>query len=311
MESMIYLTPEQLRSAAAYNAKELEAGRLTGDQITIAVAAFQQQVGLAVDGKAGPDTRAALDAANAPAAKPVAPGLPQGKGMFIRGLDHTGSATQMIKTMKDNGLTWVCVQRIWQYENGDSDLRNSDHMVEYARAVHAAGFGFWLWGYPVPGKQGEFAQVLLESVDATSAQGIVIDPERPYKNTEGEATALMQALMPGCIDRQVLLGFTSYGAVWYHQNFPWREFSTAHFALPQNYDKDNDLGEDYPTRSHEAYAEHGFRVIIPASAAYSKTDEQMRELLANTPTPQGAIIWWDWYNADENDLWAPVSDFTP
>ena len=307
----MYLTENQLESANEYNDKEREAGRLTGDHVAISVAAFQRDAGLAVDGMAGPDTRQALDTANEPDVDPVAPGLPRGKGMFVRGLDHTGEPSDMIKTMRTNGLQWVCVQRIWQQEDGASDLRNGERMVEYASAVHAAGFGYWLWGYPVPGKQDEFAQVILSSADLCAAEGIIIDPEKPYKDTEGEGTKLMHALMPGCIDQQILLGFTSYGACWFHLNFPWREFSTAHFALPQNYDSGNNLGPDYPTKSHAAYAAYGFSVIIPASGAYSKTTAQMTALLENTPTPEGAIIWWDWYNADKDELWGPVAEFVP
>ena len=307
----MYLTPKQLEAASDYNTREREAGRLSVDQISISVAAFQREIGLSVDGMAGPDTRTALDAANKPDVAPVAPGLPQGKGMFIRGLEHTGEPPDLIQTMRSNGLAWVCVQRLWQYEDQATDLRNGSRMVEYAAAVHNAGFGFWFWGYPVPGKQAEFARVILEAADQCEAEGVIIDPEKPYKDTVGEATKLIHALMPGCVDRQILLGFTSYGAPWFHRNFPWREFSTAHFAVPQNYDKNNDLGTDYPARSHAAYGEYGFRVIVPASGAYAKTEAQMTALLANTPTPQDAIIWWDWYNADKDELWGPVAEFVP
>ena len=305
------LTKEQLESAKTYNAKERDAGRLTGDHVAIAVAAFQEGSQLAVDGMAGPVTRDALEAANEPEQEPARPGLPEGKGMFVRDPGHTGEPSDMIQTMQDNGIQWVCVQRIWQYEDKEANISNGARMVEYAEAVHAAGFGFWLWGYPVPGKHDEFAQVILGAARECLAQGVMIDPEAPYKNTTGEGTKLMLALMPGCIEQQILLGVTSYGAPWYHADFPWREFSTAHFAVPQTYDAENNLGTDYPARSHEAYRDYGYSVIVPASGAWGKTEEQMTELLENTPTPQGSIIWWDWYNANNSGLWDPIAAFTP
>ena len=308
------LTDTQVASAIKYNRKEYEAARLTDEHIAIAMAAFQEDADITVDGMAGPMTREAIEDANAPdvePAEPVLPGMPEGKGMFVRSFKHTGEPAEMVQKMKDNGLQWVCVQRIWQYEDKESSITNGTRLAEYAEAVHTAGFGFWLWGYPVPGKQDEFATVILEAADTAKAEGIVIDPEAPYKNTTGEATKLMQALMPGCVERKILLGFTSYGAPWFHKSFPWREFSTAHFAIPQNYDKDNNLGADYPTKSAVAYAEHGFKVIVPGSGAWNKTEAQMTAPLANTPTPQGAIIWWDWVNANKSHLWGPVAAFTP
>jgi len=308
------LTDDQIQAASTYNRKEFDADRLTDEHLAIAMAAFQEANGLTVDGMAGPKTQAALEEANESEVEPedpVLPGLPEGKGMFVRALSHTGEPAEMVQKMKDHGLTWVCVQRIWQYEDKESSFRNGERMAEYAAAVNAAGFGFWIWGYHVLGKQEEFAQVIFAAVDDASADGIIIDPEKPYKDTEGEATKLMHALMPGCINRQILLGFTSYGAPWFHKNFPWAEFSTAHFATPQNYDKDNSLGTDYPTRSHDAYREYGFSIFVPASGAWGKTEEQMTALLANTPTPQGSIIWWDWYNADKDNLWGPVAAFEP
>ena len=307
----MYLTKEQLEAAEIYNLKEWDAGRLTGDHIAISIAVFQRENNLFVDGMAGPVTRDSLESANEAEREPVRPGLPEGKGMFVRSFSHTGEPNDMIQTMKDNGIQWVCVQRIWQYEGKESSLINGARMVVYAEAVHAAGFGFWLWGYPVPGKQGEFSQVILSAAAECLAEGVIIDPEAPYKDTTGEGTKLMLSLMPGCIEQKILLGFSSYGAPWYHTNFPWREFSTAHFSIPQNYDADNNLGEDYPTRSHEAYRDYGHSVIIPASGAWDKTEEQMTFLLENTPTPQGSIIWWDWYNADGSGLWGPIQEFTP
>tara|TARA_R110002096_G_scaffold84290_6_gene194664 strand:- start:4642 stop:5577 length:936 start_codon:yes stop_codon:yes gene_type:complete len=307
----VYLTAAQLQAASAYNTKAQAAGLLTGDHIAIAMAAFQQSRDLTVDGMAGPDTREALDVANEAVVEPVAPGLPVGKGMFVRSLASTGEPAAMVQRMADNGLQWVCVLRVWQEPTGDARLHNGDRMVEYAAAVHAAGYGWWLWGYPVPGQQDAFADVILDAADQCSAQGVIIDPEQPYKGTTGAGTALLHALMPGCIDRQMLLGCTSYGAPWYHPSFPWREFATVHFALPQTYDAHNNLGAGYPAQSHAAYRAYGYSVIVPASGAWGKTEEQMTALLANTPTPQGSIIWWDWVNASNAGLWAPVAEFSP
>jgi AmpD protein len=63
------MTPEQ------YNQAEITAGRLTPEHIVELVAFWQEKHGLTADGKAGPKTRASIDAANAsiPAPLPTDP----------------------------------------------------------------------------------------------------------------------------------------------------------------------------------------------------------------------------------------------
>lgn len=306
------LTDEQIASASAYNKKEYDAGRLTDEHLAIAVAAFQQANGLTVDGKAGPNTRAALEAANAgEPADPVSPGLPVGKGMFVRSLTHTGEPQECVAHMQEHGLTWICVWAIWQYDDKDSQIINRSRMAEYAKAVHDAGFGFWVWGYPQPGKEAEFRDVIFEAADNANAEGVVIDPEKPYIGTEGAGMALMNALMPGCVERKILLGFTSYGSPWYFKTFPWDEFRSAHFAINQSYDADNNLPPEYPAQSQAAYKDLGFKVIIPGGGCYRKSEQDLRDLNNNTPTEQSAMIWWDWINATNDNLWGPIKEFVP
>lgn len=311
------LTPEEIADAIPYNTGQAESGALTRDHIdyllALGAAAFQEEQGLYVDGQAGPKTQEALDKVLSPPFQPVPAGIPSGKGMFVRSLSHAGTPEEMVATMQANGLTWVCVQRLWQYEEKDTKLLNSgDQMKSYADAVHQAGLGFWVWGYPVPGKENEFVDTLFDAFDYAEAQGVIIDPEIEYKDTEGTGTTLMTKMLMEAGQRGTFVGVSSFGAPWNFKTFPWAEFACAHFGVPQIYDSKNTQGLDYGRRSTEAWMEHGFRVVIPASAAYNKTQDQAAILLSGTPTNQGAIIWWDWYNATENpDLWPVIRDFEP
>ena len=302
-------------TAIKYNRKQQADGKLTEDQVdylTYRGALVVQQEGAeTVDGMAGPKTRALVDQLLDPAPCPTEPDvveLPRGKGMFVRSIIHTGSPEQMIAKMKKAGLTWVCFQVIWQYEDKAKPSRITDikSLKPYADAVHAEDFQFSLWGYPVPNKEGEYVKAMTEAIDLCGATSVIVDAEAPYYRTKGAGSKLMAMMTEVCLPRRVALGFSSFGAPWFHKTFPWEEFNTADFAVNQSYDADNNLGSDYPRKSQDSYEDLGFTNLIPGSGAWDKTEAQMDALLSNTPTPNGAIIWWDWYNANSSKLWGPV-----
>lgn len=245
------------------------------------------------------------------------PNIPQGKGMFQRVWKHMGQTPEVAaQNCVANGITWVAIQRLWQYPTPSDDNwyngngYNGHSRAQWMSALVDAGVQPWIWGWPVPGRENDFVSAMIETAEQWGAVGIIVDAESPWYqngNKSVEATRLMEGLMASGLP----IGFTSYGAPWNFSGMPWTEFSSADFGVPQIYDSSNNQADEYPTRSVDTWKELGFKHVVPASAAYNKTETQMVDLLARTPTPDGAIMWWDWYNANQVSYrWPVIRDYT-
>lgn len=267
------------------------------------VRAVQADHGLAIDGIVGPRTRAALDAL---LREPV--GLPRGKGMFVRSVKHVGSIEAMLARVAQTGLRWLAFQSIWQYADRKSTRWTG--FTGHARALRAAGHACWVWGFPWPGREAEFVEVLLASATSCGASGVLVDAEAPYLDAPEAAPRLMAALLPAARAAGLAVGLTSYGAPWNFPRFPWAAFTGVDFAAPQIYDIDNNQGSGYPQRSIAAYRELGFSRVIPACPTFGKTAAQLTALHAAIEPPDGAAVWWDWYNSTQRPFtWNHVRDF--
>jgi hypothetical protein len=222
---------------------------------------------------------------------------PEGKGMFIRTLKGTGTPEELKAHIIQDNLKWVCVQRLWQYPNpSDDKYYNKTDFEAYRDAWESTGCKLWVWGWAIPLRSSDFISTMLETVSDWSAVGVIVDAEAPwYDQGGGEADSLMTSIQSVCP-----VGLTSYGAPWYHKTFPFEEFAkSSDFGVPQIYDSNNSMPEDYPTSAVKAWKDLGYKDIVPASSAY-KTPEQMQDLLDRTPIPNGALVWWDWYNANQD-----------
>lgn len=225
---------------------------------------------------------------------PTSIDVPQGKGMFIRSLTGTGSVENMKQTIIANDLKWVCIQRLWQYEDPAQDkLLNGSSWDSYKVALEETGCDVWIWGWPIPERIDDFVKEMSDTCSKWGALGIVLDVESPWYDEPTKATELMTKMRA----LGVPVGVTSYGAPWFHTRFPFKEFSSADFGIPQIYDSENTMPADYPTRSVEEWTKFGYSHVIPASSAY-KSASQMQDLLDRTPVPDGGLLWWDWYNAN-------------
>ena len=240
-----------------------------------------------------------------PPTPPPASRVPEGKGMFIRSLLGTGTVENMKEYIVERGIQWIAVQRIWQYPD-NSKLYNAAQWELYREAWEETGCDLWIWGWAIPGKTDEYLEVMSTTAADWSAVGIIIDAEAPWYDEAGEATLLMDKMLATGLP----IGVTSYGAPWFHAPFPFEEFSRASFGAPQIYDSDNSMSDDYPTRSVDTWLGFGYVHVVPASAAYGKTGTQMAELLSRTPTPDDAIMWWDWYNANADPgRWDAIGEY--
>lgn len=246
--------------------------------------------------------------------------LPAGKGMWTGNLAGAGTPAQMAERMRDNGLSWLAVHVL----EIDGARRNPRRTLErYFNALRTdvtdASLGFWLWGWPRPGAHEAFVTAMVTAATEVGAQGVIIDVEAHWKWPAGnaarerlrreQATALMDRLLSAAHDAGLSVGFTSYGAPWFHRRFPWAQFTGADFSLPQIYDAENTADvATFAPRCDREWRDRGFRAIMPISNAYNKTAAQMRLLLAATPVTDGAISWWWWHGAN-TARWGVVRDY--
>lgn len=298
------LTDEQLRKAIQYNKENAASIELDQSDYALAwgAAQVQKEDGLDVDGKIGPLTRSAIDARlEEPVVKGPFRGLPVGRGVFIRAQSHIGTPSEFKQALKANDMNWVVFQRIWQYEGTKKSLLSfrNDTLLPYVDVCTELDVGVWFWGYPQPDKLAEFSDDLAAAA-MVYGYGVIADPEKPFYGKPDKANLLTELLMTEAVRWMYRVGVTSYGAPWYHSNFPFQEFSSAHFGMPQVYDMDNNMPDDYGERAVSAYLDAGFPSVIPVFPGWNKTTAQLRKLMGNTPTPSGACCSWDWYNLKLN-----------
>lgn len=240
-----------------------------------------------------------------PESPPSNPNVPRGKGMFQRLWEHMGDTPEeAAERCVAHSIKWVAVQRLWQYPNSDDDKWangsgcNGHTLEAWASCLVAAGVQLWIWGCAMPGREDDFTSGMVRTAEDWGAVGIIVAAKGPWYQS-GSARTEAENLMSRLQASGLPIGFMSYGAPWNVTAMPWEEFSAADFGVPQIYDSKNNQADGYPIRSVREWQELGFRSVVPASAAYNKTRAQMESLLARTPTPESAILWWDWYNANQ------------
>lgn len=247
--------------------------------------------------------------------------LPRGKGMFVRALSHTGTPAQAADRCRWARLRWVCVQALWQHTDHDAASNLSD-LQAYVSALRAADVDVWVWGFPErpAARRAAFAE-LVGAVAASSAiSGILIDAEGPWIGASAEqAQDLVARLRDAAPGR--LVGLTSYGHVPGFADFPWEGFaSSCDLGVPQAYHGHKTWGPGYQANAVGWYQALGFPAVVPALAAWNDSMQslstsskdswlaQMVEIYRRTPKPDGAAIWWDWYNATKYKTWTAVRD---
>lgn len=228
--------------------------------------------------------------------------------MFVRALAlHTGTPAQMVASARAADLGWVAIQVIWQHHDHDNVL-NLDVLPTYAKALRDADVDVWIWGYPERdvARRIAFANVVGEACAQSGAIGVLIDAEAPYRGaTNTQAADLVGRVRGGAPGR--LVGLTSYGNVPAFADMPWAGFAeTCDLGIPQAYHGQDILGPHYQADAVGWYRDLGFPAIVPALAAWDLSVAQMLEIYARTPTPDRAVIWWDWHNANVHQTWPAI-----
>lgn len=223
---------------------------------------------------------------------------PRGKGVFIRSVRHADSPAKLADLCAAMGLSWVCISLIIQLPNGRQRQYPMDDLAAACRELDARGIDVWLWAWPEPGRAQQIVDRYRLADEATGRckiHGLILDPEQPYYSGRMEAQSEID--VQKLRELGVPLGCTSYGGgPPNHPSFPWKPWARGtDFGMPQIYDAHERLSSKYPARAVEYWQDAGWKTIVPVWAAYDKTPEQMREMIARTPEVYRGACWWDFY----------------
>jgi len=219
--------------------------------------------------------------------------------VFVRHVRHGGDPSLFTERCKWLGFKWVMLQAIWQKpDSRDTVINDPVETAEYAAALRDAGITPWVFGWPRPESKNivQFVDAVERARSMAAAAGVVINPEAPWFGMRTQAVQLMHALRQA-MPSSSRIGMTSYGGGPPNvPAFPWSEFASADFGVPQIYDTKHSLGPDYPQRSVRRWIAGGYPVVVPAwGASSAHTPAQMLDIASRTPLPVSACCWWDLY----------------
>ena len=227
--------------------------------------------------------------------------FPRGKGVFVRSLiNDTPTPASMVAVAEDLGLQWVALAGEDRSNQVASIYR--DRLPAYVAALQRAGVQVWLWGWPQSPDDAEvdwFVQQLGGLAEQLDVAGVIVNAERPFYNVgrskpDPVDVAAAERLVAGLQKYGKPIGLTSYGSgpPW-HPAFAWQGFEGVDFGVPQIYDSKHRLPRDFPTVAVRNWQAAGFARNVPLlGASFNHTAEQMVDMLARVPVPDGALGWW-------------------
>jgi hypothetical protein len=249
--------------------------------------------------------------------------LPEGRGMWIQSMNTIDGAEEAEFIVNAIGLKYVIVQVHWQYnskasnqynwpDNLDLGITQSYGCTENAREVvtkfREMGVEVIPFSYPVPGKHSEVIEVLQAFQAEWESPTVVIDPEAEWKSSTGAYTdeALdLSAMMSEAFDSW---GMSTYGACWYHRSFPYAEFSSATYGLPQTYTPENFGTEEKYGRAIEEWHEYGYTHLVGLYGTYKAETRVI--LTACASFPQFATAGWKWGTTSDVE-WDEINNILP
>lgn len=308
----------------AYNRAQIALGKLTTAHVDLLLEegtrAVQLRAGLDVDGQAGDDTRKALDALlhqvpstlPAPSLPPSRAIVPVGKGVFVRGLPGGKTPLQLAQELAAAGCTFAELLRVWQNKARNEGVAQGKQLPRFADALRLKNIDPWLWGWPVPGQEQRFVDLMCDTAVAIGAKGVVADPELPFKGKPEAAAIVIQLLEERCDELSLGLGVSSYGQAQGHPTFPWRTFGGHGHGCPQVYvDAAEHPGKT--TRAIESWRSYGWEEIVAATPLWGVSPALLVKLLAEAKAAGAhGYVGWSIENARaRRDLWRAFAAFEP
>jgi hypothetical protein len=254
---------------------------------------------------------------------PPAVWMPKGRGMWIQSMNVLDPA-EAEKVTKLLDLKFVIIQAHWQYTGKGSNTYNWPDQIngltqsygctQNAKAVvekfRSLGVDVIPFSYPVPGKHQEVIDTLKAFQALWNSPTVVIDPEAEWKSSTGahktdalELASMMNAAFPSW-------GMSTYGAPWFHRTFPYVEFASAPYGLPQTYGETNFGGEGY-ARAWSEWNTYGYKFLVGLYGTYSHDDSQMRAILsACAGMNPMATAGWKWGTTSDVE-WEHIDNILP
>ena len=226
---------------------------------------------------------------------------PTGKGMFVRNWTATGEPEKAVARAKDAGIAWVSPLYGW-WGVGKKAPRNVTNAKRYGDAFKAAGIQVWPWIYPVPSRLPEVSEAIKRAVELGDS-GIILDPEAEYRKRPNDALKLMALARSSAGNLPV--GVSSYGYTQYHPTFPYAEFSSADFGVPQVYDLKDNQKPSYQKKGVQSWRDAGFDTVIPALTTASSSLGELMTEIAQTPLDDDSVVFWDWQTTQSGE-WAAI-----
>ena len=217
---------------------------------------------------------------------------PKGKGVWVWMFNTTAPSPQQTAIEAQAlGVGFVLIksgQDTSWYQNNFNDGIVAEFV---SRGIKVFG-----WPYVTAGNIGQKADVIAQQARVKGVSGIILDVEGEFVGAPGDASALCDGIrqrVPG-----VFLGYTSYGWVDYHLNFPYAQFD-AHCGdafLPQTYwDEWNTGPVGGLMKGREAYAAHGWHAPVwPVQDDYNGASVQGMNQYFDAAGPRASL--WRWPN---------------
>jgi len=220
---------------------------------------------------------------------------PQGKGVFVRALGSeahgTSSSEQLMREAMILGLSWVMLPGILQYSTGTLDFTKK--IKDFAHGLRSIGVEPLIWGWVIPSNWKQWLSAMDKTAFEANIEFVVVNAEKPWLSKTNEALEFTRKIT----DTGVSWALSSYGAPYYFNNFPWKEFLDQGpvCGMPQIYDMQNNQPFDYPTRSHNSWVNLGYYPILPTlDGSNAHSSSQMSGIfdrVIDQINPNG-ISWW-------------------
>lgn len=164
--------------------------------------------------------------------KPPPSGNPgKGKGVWVWMFNTTAESPAAVATeMQKLGMGFILIK-----SGQDTDTYDSNFNADVVKEFTSRGIDVYGWPYVKPGDNDAKATAIAKSAKIPGVKGIILDVEGEYVKHDVDALELCDKIRqkaPG-----VFLGYTSYGWVMYHTDFPYEAFDQAcgDAFLPQTY----------------------------------------------------------------------------
>jgi len=251
--------------------------------------------------------------------------MPEGRGMWIQSM-NTCSPEEAEVVTREVGLKFVIIQAHWQYRDKGSTIYNwpddlglglkksygcttsAKRAIEKFRELGVQVLPF---SYPVPNKHQEVIDALAAYAEAWESPSVVIDPEAEWKSSSGKYKDEAVQLSNMLTAQFPSWGMSSYGAPWYHRSFPFAEFSTAVYGLPQTYGVTTFGTNEQMQRAHNEWLAYGFPYQVQLYGTYGKTDAEMRQILTVCAAMDPfATAGWKWGTTSDVE-WGHIDAILP